>query len=203
MSTPLNDPPLHWAPKIQPGRIQRLYEQDARGIVDDDLLNDVGWALLERCRSIVLVSSSMIACPRCDTEFRFHAADAQTVVACPTGCGWGISGAAYHRSWRHRDLIGTNTPAFVAFIERFPRAATPREQLIAIDRLLHAFHQMLRLPGPHRSAAANLIEGNHDQVLAFLDRLSYGEHTTPELREAFAAWQPTARAVAAQRNRKR
>jgi len=180
-----------------------LYEQDARGLVDDDLLNDVGWALFERCRSILLVSSSTIACPRCDTEFQFHAADAETIVACPAGCGWGISGEAYHRSWRHRDLVGTNTPAFADFIERFPQAATPREQLIAIDRLLHAFHQLLRLPGPHRSAAANLIQGNHDQVLAFLDRLSYGEHSTPELRDAFAAWQLTAREVAAQRKRKR
>ncbi len=57
MSTPVNDPPLRWAAKLQPGRIQRVYEQDARGLVDDDLLNDVGWALFERCRSILLVSS--------------------------------------------------------------------------------------------------------------------------------------------------
>lgn len=194
-----NDPPLRWAPKVRPDRIQRLYEGDARGLVDDELLEDVGWALLSRCRSIMLVSSSTIECPRCDHEFGVGRHGPDELIACPAGCGWYLTGEQYHQSWRHRDLVGTNTPAFAEFVERFPRAASAQEKLIAIDRLLHSFHRMLRLPGPHRSAAANLIEGNHEQVLAFLDRLAYGAESSPELRQTYAAWQATARDVREQR----
>ena len=38
----------YWAPKVKPQSIRRLYETDAKGIVDEDLINDVGFAPLPR-----------------------------------------------------------------------------------------------------------------------------------------------------------
>ncbi|MGI6704943.1 MAG: hypothetical protein ACOX6S_01330 [Clostridia bacterium] len=38
-----------WAPKVNPNKIRRLYQQDAKGILDDELLDDVGYSLYGSC----------------------------------------------------------------------------------------------------------------------------------------------------------
>lgn len=53
---PRQDEKIRWAPELRPDRIRRLYERDALGVVDSDLIDDVGLALHARCRSIVLVN---------------------------------------------------------------------------------------------------------------------------------------------------
>lgn len=79
---------------------------------------------------------------------------------------------------------------------RFPETKDPRQRMILIDRLLHAFHWGLRQQEvPHRSTANNLIEGSHDAVVRFLDQLSYGEASTPELWATHRAWQPLAQTM--------
>ncbi len=186
-----NDPKLQWAPKVRQDKIRRLYELDARGIVDEELIEDVGIALYSRCRSILLVSSQRIECPRCATVFHAEQHDENSMIVCPTQCGWNITGTQYHHSWRHHDLIGTNTPAFQDFVDRYPRALSPQQKMVLIDQLIHAFHQSIRYPVPHRAAANNLIEGNHQQVVAFLDTLTYGNGNTPGMQETQAAWKET------------
>ncbi len=63
--------------------------------------------------------------------------------------------------------------------------------MILIDQFIHAFHQSIRYPVPHRSAGNNLIEGNHPQVVTFLDSLTYGQGNTLGLQETQAAWKET------------
>jgi len=186
-----NDPQLHWATKVRQDKIRRLYELDARGIVDDDLIEDVGIALYSRCRSILLVSSQGIECLRCAVVFHVEQHNENSVIVCPAGCGWEITGTQYHNSWRHQDLIGTNTPAFQEFVDRYPRASSPQQKMVLIDQLIHAFHQSIRYPVPHRAAANNLIEGNHKQVVAFLDTLTYGSGSTSGVQETQASWKQT------------
>ena len=55
---------ISWSPKIR-----RLYQNDALGAVDEILVEDVGLGLLERCRSIWLVTRREVECPRCGTIF--------------------------------------------------------------------------------------------------------------------------------------
>ena len=42
-----------WAPRVPKSKIKRLYELDAKGIYDDELLDDVGYALFARCQSFI------------------------------------------------------------------------------------------------------------------------------------------------------
>jgi hypothetical protein len=80
---------------------------------------------------------------------------------------------AHHESWRHKDLIGSNAlPAFSAFVERYPLAQTSKEKLLLIDHLIHAFHWDMKLHAPNRSVGNNLIQGSHEDVVAFLDHLT-------------------------------
>lgn len=46
---------VRWSPRVPKGKIRRLYESDARGLLDDELLDDVGIALLLRCQDILMV----------------------------------------------------------------------------------------------------------------------------------------------------
>jgi hypothetical protein len=179
---------IRWAPKVRQPKICQLYQRDAAGIVDEELIDDVGMALYERCRSILLVSNAQVECPRCGRVFHVgwgHASD--DVITCPgVGCSWRTTSDQYHSSWRHRDLIGTRAAADLeAFVEQYPRAASPRGKMLLIDRLIHAFHQGIKAGVGHRSLANNLIEGSHEQVVAFLDRLAYGEGSSPEVRETW------------------
>ncbi len=57
-----------------------------------------------------------------------------------------------------------------------------------MTRMIHAFHIGLKGGAPHRSAANNLIEGSHAQVVAMLDRLTYDEDGDPTRREAKDVW---------------
>jgi hypothetical protein len=189
---------IRWAPKVTRARIWQLYQNDARGTIDESLLEDVGFSLWLRCQSIVMVSNHQVECPRCRTVFDMGdwGATGPDTVQCPTpDCGWQTTRQAYHLSWRHRDLIGSNAlPAFQAYIDKYPRARTTQERMVCIDQLIHAFHWDLKQNLPNRSAANNLIEGSHEQVLALLDKLEFGDAPEDKRR-----WRKTVQSMMARR----
>lgn len=181
---------IRWAPKVSRAKINRLYQTDARGVVDEVLIDEVGTALLARCDSVLTVSRAQARCPRCEAVFTIGwGPHADPALICPAGCGWQTTVEAWHRSWRHQDLIGVRAAeAFEYYVARYPDAHTPQQKMLLIDGLIHAFHQGIIEGSPHRSAASNLIEGSYRDVLAFLDTLAYGAESTPGLRESQAAW---------------
>jgi hypothetical protein len=96
--------------------------------------------------------------------------------------------AAYHRTYRGKQLYGANAVAiFADFVACFPTLTEPRAKMLAIDRLLHEFHAGLRADG--RPVAANLLEGTLREVIAFLDTLSAGGGHTEEVRQTARQWQ--------------
>jgi len=79
----------------------------------------------------------------------------------------------WHESWKHRELLGTAArQAIEAYLHDYPLAKRTEEQMVCIDQLIHSFHISLQAGKKTRSFANNLIEGSHDQVVEFLDRLS-------------------------------
>jgi hypothetical protein len=184
------DERIRWAPKVSRAKINRLYQTDARGVMDEALIDDVGMALLDRCESVLTVSRAQARCPRCGTIFTIGwGPHADPNVVCPADCGWQTTVEAWHRSWRHQDLIGVRAAkAFEHYETHYPLARTPQQKMVLIDGLIHAFHQGIIVGSPHRSAANNLIEGSYRDVLTFLDALTYGAESTAGLRENHAAW---------------
>lgn len=192
------DARVHWARKVSQAKVRRLYQMDALGIVDEELIDQVGIAFYARCQSILWVSRAQVRCPRCGHVFQVETGRAgEEAIMCPTvGCSWQTTYRQWHNSWRHQDLIGTRAAsAFEAYVEQYGRARTAQEKMVSIDQLIHAFHQRIVAGMPHRSAANNLIEGNHDQVIAFLDELTYGKESTPGLPEEHVKWQEKVKEV--------
>lgn len=169
---------ISWSPKIRQAKIWQLYQNDARGAVDEALVEDVGLSLLYRCQSIWLVTEREVECPRCGATFSLCEPNSWKtlpgVQICRTpGCGWEMTAEEWHDSWRHRELLGTAAmPAIEIYLHDYPRAQTTEERMVCIDQLIHSFHISLQTGRTTRSFANNLIEGSHDQVVEFLDRLS-------------------------------
>jgi hypothetical protein len=58
-----------WAPRVKQHKIRRLYESDALGIYNDELIEEVGYSLLARCQSFLQANqatSGRALCPVCD-----------------------------------------------------------------------------------------------------------------------------------------
>ena len=169
---------ISWSPKVRQAKIRQLYQNDALGAVDEILVEDVGLALLQHCQSIKLVTQRQVECPRCGTVFSLCEPGSWKTLpgpqACPNpGCGWETTAEEWHDSWKHRDLLGTAAvQIFETYLHDYPRARTTKERMVCIDQLIHSFHISLRTGRAGRSFANNLIEGSHDQVVEFLDRLS-------------------------------
>jgi predicted RNA-binding Zn-ribbon protein involved in translation (DUF1610 family) len=193
---------LRWAPRVSRTSIRRLYESDAAGRLDEELLDQVFFAFLARCRSILTVSAAAAGratCPRCRTVIERRAAltlaEKGETITCPS-CGWQTTWAAYHRSYQHKQLMGGNAlPVFQEFDRRAMAASSARDKMLLVDWIVHEAHKTL-VAGQreyHRPTAVNLIEGRMRELLVFLDDLAYGPASTPGLREQADRWQTSVR----------
>src|SRR5262249_46762473 len=107
-------------------------------------------------------------------------------------CGWQTTWGAYHKTYQDKQLHGGGALfAFRAYADTYEQAASARERLLLIDRLLHTFHGELAR-NCTRPAAGNLIGGRQSEVLEFLATLTYGSRGTPELQQQLAPWRQKA-----------
>jgi hypothetical protein len=188
-----------WAPKVARAKIQRLYLTDAQGITDEELIDEVGWALWSRCDSILTVTAAhygRLACPSCGNIIEHHnslPADDEAYhwrdddpILCGL-CGWQTTWAAYHQSYRGKQLFGANAvDVFASYHQAFPQAGAAKTKLLLIDGLIHAFHTGLIELG--RPVGANLIQGTLKEVIQFLDALTNGPASAAGVGDSRAAW---------------
>ena len=162
-------PRIRWAPRLRPALLKRLYDADARGIRDEELCEEVGARLHARCHTFLLVSRGEVECPACAATFRV---ERQGETRCPA-CAWSTTYEEYHRSKRHHEAFtGRAVAAFLEFHDSYPRARSYGERIVRIDQLIHSFHHEEKTGAPVKSVASKLLEGNKDEVVRFLDRLS-------------------------------
>jgi hypothetical protein len=179
-----------WAPRVEKHKIRRLYETDALGITDDELIDEVGYALLARCQSFLWATDATDGRARCPVCRRIvpHGGDKEELLRCEP-CGWELTWGDYFRTIQRKQLSGAEPvrELFRDFVARFPAAGRAREKMLLIDRLLHGYHWNVKY-GPTRPVAINLIQGRLTDVVAFLDDLNYGEGSTPGTLENRDEW---------------
>jgi hypothetical protein len=179
-----------WAPRVPKHKIRQLYETDAMGIYDRSLIDEVGYALLARCESFITANRAVageVTCPRCGAIVS-HTGQKEALLCCP--CGWELTWGAYFRTVQHKQLSGAEPVLrlFREYVAAYPAAPTPQERMLLIDRLLHGFHWYYKEDTPTRPVAINLIEGRLGDVIAFLEELTYGEKSTPGMKQVFSIW---------------
>jgi hypothetical protein len=173
--------------------IRRLYESDASGRLDQELLDEVFFGFLARCRSIIVATEAALGrvqCPGCTQLVLRPGPDRDALLRCEH-CGWQATWREYHDTFRGKQLVGGNAiGAFQEFVRRAPTTASPRERMLLVDWLVHEVHKSI-VDGQEeywRPAALNLIEGRIAQVTAFLDGLAHGAGSTPEVRTSGELW---------------
>lgn len=175
-----------WAPRLTKKEVARLYRVDATGIRDEDLVNEVAFGILARCQSILTATEALrgrVACPNCRGIIKRGRVKDQArdqILDCPE-CDWQGSWKVYQKSFQHKQLVaGGMEPFFRQYIHDLPSARTSREKMVLIDTLIHRCHSE-QTDDISRPGAINLIHGRMKDIIPFLDNLTYGDNSTPEV----------------------
>ena len=180
-----------WAPRVKPFLIRRLYESDAHGCLDDELLDEVGWALYARCVSFVKACEAKQGrahCPACGGVVP-HDLKPKEILHC-SACGWECTWRAYYETIKNQQLDGGPevVALFQQFMDSYPKVSEPAQKMLLIDGLIHGFHHFLTSGRTRRPVGINLISGHLEFVVNFLDSLSYGPGSTPSTRQNLEEW---------------
>lgn len=180
-----------WSDRAPQAMIRRLYESDATGLIDEELLECAGTVLYARCTDILYIRDFLdgtYRCPRC--ELLDGGGPEMEDDACPV-CGFALPKAALRESFHKRQLNpGGAVPAFEKFVGEWRMASTAPQKMRAIDAVIHSFHYSLKaMPDvPTRAAGVNLIEGRLGEVVEFLDALSENRDFRREIARNRALW---------------
>lgn len=162
---------FQWPAKLDIHKLNRLYMQDARGIQDEILADEIGLTLYLRCKygkeDMARMERYMIRCHGCDAELTGEDDFRQC------RCGRQYSYKEYRRSYRRNNMpTGAAEKAFNLFIQNWERAKSYQEKIVLIDTLLHEFHLSLVSGATHRPVAMNFIDGSRSSVEQIINRLA-------------------------------
>jgi hypothetical protein len=172
---------FHWAGKVSRRDIERLYESDARGLLDENLLDQVMYTVHTRVLDMFEVREAQqfgrVKCRRCGVPipqpFQMGGKNKEKPLICAQ-CGWQVTCGEYYESYTGKDLLpGSRVELFQEFLERFPSARTPQNKMLLLDWLIHAFHVHSGVAG--RLVAMNVIQGSRDHLVALLNSLAASE----------------------------
>ncbi len=188
-----------WAPRVSRRKIWQLYQNDAKGIRDEVLVDDVGIGLLLRVESCLTVSEAQrgnVKCPKCSSiieRYRRRRRKHEIEVLKCSSCGWELPWPEYRKTFHNKHLgcAGMLVPC-QEFARDYPRAKTYREKIILIDTLIHRFHWQME-GNPAQPGATVIIGGKMSEIADFLDGLTYGDQNTPGLKERLEEWREIAK----------
>jgi hypothetical protein len=184
---------FHWARRVARRDIQRLYDSDARGMLNEELLDQIHFAIHARVCDMFDVREAQqtgrVKCRECgeyvQEPLRFGLKNKNNVLQCPK-CGWQVTCGEFYESYTGKSMLpGSATGLFETYLERFPNAKTPSEKMLLIDWLIHQFHVMqgvARMP-----VGENVIQGTTEQVRELIESLAGGAGATPGL-SSLEAW---------------
>ncbi len=169
---------FHWAGKVPRRDIQRLYELDAQGLLDEALLEKVMYTIHARVCDMFEVRATqqtgIVKCRACGAPipqpFWMGGRNKNIALICEQ-CGWQTTCGDFYNSYTGKDMLpGSRTDLFQEFLVRFPAAHTPQEKMLLLDWLIHAFHVQSGVSS--RLVAMNMIQGSRDQLIEMLSNLA-------------------------------
>jgi RNase P subunit RPR2 len=169
---------FHWAGKVSRRDIQKLYESDANGMLDEDLLDQVMFTLHARICDMFEVREAQqtgrVKCRKCGAPiaqpYRMGSTHRNDLMQC-TQCGWETTCGEFFKSYTGKDLLpGSRKELFEEFLARLPAARTPQKKMLLLDWLIHEFHVHYGIAG--RLVAQNVIQGSRAQLIDLLSTLA-------------------------------
>jgi hypothetical protein len=183
-----------WNPRASRFKIARLYNSDAAGIYDEELVDEIGITILCRIEDCLKITKALVVgeidCPRCDSAIKRQGQAVRPnneLLKCAS-CAWELPWSEYHKSIgkKHLQSAGLKT-FFEEYVSSYPMAKNYKQKILLIDQVLHRYHWELE-GTPSGPSAVNLIGGSREEVLAFLNQLSYGPRGTEGMSETKVKW---------------
>jgi len=183
-----------WAKQVKRETISKLYSLNAAEIYDEELVDDVAYALLARADSIIKVTKAhgegILECPICLHITKYDNKTLDYIILCE--CGWSITRTELHKTYKGKQLVGgAGMPIIEDAVKLFPTKRTYADKMIWIDNLIHAFHGELndlreQTGLAFRPIARNFIEGSLAQVVELILSLAYGD--SPDFIKSREEW---------------
>jgi len=178
---------FHWAERVSHRDVQRLYESDAQGMLDEELLDKVHYAIHARVCDMFEVREAQqfgrVKCRHCGAPipqpYQMGSRNKNNILKCDK-CGWQVTCGEFYDSYTGKSMLpGSVVDMFETYLERFPKTQTPSDKMLLIDWLIHQFHIMQGVP--RMPVSVNVIQGTDDQVRELIETLAYGLGNTPGL----------------------
>ena len=109
-----------WSPRVSKSKIARLYTSIGKGIVDEELIDEVGFSLLARCESVLIATDAGqgrgARCPSCDSLVKFTTWRDEDLEC--ENCGWRCPKQDYKKTIKYKHLFAGGMKPF---LEEFVR----------------------------------------------------------------------------------
>ncbi|MDR1689494.1 MAG: hypothetical protein LBS21_12920 [Clostridiales bacterium] len=164
-----------WAKKVSRNDLLKLYQSDAKGLLDEELLDEVGFTFYIRCKQAKevreLMEKGRMLCLQCGEILQAQSYTAP--VKCK--CGYIYTYREYRRSCNAINMPGGRaTPIFDDYMKKWLDSKTASQKMTVIDWLIHECHVTLMSGVRGRSVCVNLIEGTIKQISDLKLKLAYG-----------------------------
>lgn len=155
-----------WCPKVSRSDIKRLYNSDAKGMLDQDLLEEIGLTIYVRCKTSKeiydLMEQGKIKCMTCGEIL-----SGEGELLCK--CGLKYTYHAYRKSYRENNMPrGAASPIFDNFVKDWNIVKVPQDKMRLIDNLIHEFHVAEISGNQGRPVGINLIQGTKAQIVKLI-----------------------------------
>ncbi|MBA4688828.1 MAG: hypothetical protein H2184_17000 [Candidatus Galacturonibacter soehngenii] len=162
-----------WADKVSRNKLIKLYQGEAKGLLDETLLDDIGYTFYTRCRQArdtrEHLEKGEIICHFCGTVHK--AVSYTALIACP--CGYYYTYREYRRSCNANNVPGGRaTEIFKAYTDNWLMCKSASEKMLLIDELVHECHVSAMTGVKGRSVCMNLVEGSLAQIKNMLEMLA-------------------------------
>lgn len=179
---------FRWCKKVSRNDLLKLYRSEAKGMLDEELLDDIGYTFYTRCtqagQARELLDRGKILCHHCGAVLSGdvdktgnYTPHLKSNLPMHCACGHSYTYREYRRSFRAASMpAGRAEPIFERFAQKWPGCKTGAQKMILIDRLIHECHVTLMSGIAGRSVCLNLIEGSTQQLTDLVTQLAYANN---------------------------
>ena len=162
-----------WCRKVSRKDLLRLYQGEAAGLIDQELLEEIGYTFYARCRQAKevreLMEEGKLLCLHCGAVLK--PSGYTSPVHCE--CGYCYTYREYRRSCNTANMPGGRAaPIFETFAQKWPSCRETSQKMMLIDWLIHECHVTLMSGLKGRSVCVNLIEGTLKQISDLIVKLA-------------------------------